>query len=174
MQKHTSLSGVCQSMVFIMMHMHIRADWSHFTTDINDAICMENSFAPNQQTWGFGLRHGFKSGPVMQRKKLQTWQPWGGVSLCRLSSGTSKSLLFSCRCCFLIRRKAFVLFHWTCLRSFSLTSDFFRSASRYVFTCREESVKWQCGWARQFSRAKTLVRPLFLLQFSVRNWHLDS
>lgn len=73
-------------------------------------------------------------------------------------------------CCFLIRCKAFVLIHWTRLLSFFPDIWLFCSASWYVFTCRKESVVWV---GRQFSCTETLVLPSYLLQFSVRNWHLD-
>lgn len=49
--------------------------------------------SPNLQTWDLACG---KASKVAQfcGKKLQTWQPWGGVSLCRLSYGTSAWLVF--------------------------------------------------------------------------------
>lgn len=79
-----------------------------FTTDINDAICMENSFA-QLADMRFGLRQGFKSGPVLREKTADLATLGRSFSLQVELRDERIALVLWC-CCFLIRQEAFVLF----------------------------------------------------------------
>lgn len=113
-----------------------------FTTDINDAICMENSFA-QLADMRFGLRQGFKSGPVLREKTADLATLGRSFSLQVELRDERLALVLWC-CCFLIRREAFVLFHWTSLHCFFLaTSDFFVLPPGMCFHVKKKV--WSCS-----------------------------
>lgn len=70
---------------------------------------MENSFA-QLADMRFGLRQGFKSGPVLREKTADLATLGRSFSLqVELRDERIARVLWCC--CFLIRREAFVLFH---------------------------------------------------------------